>query len=170
MFRDRAFRGERFFHHLRQESPFQKGDLKYVILDLLKEKPRYGYEIIRALEERSHGFYKPSAGVVYPTLQMMEEMGYASATEKDGKRVYTITEEGLEFLEERSDSADEIRSHMKHHWNPKNFGPMGDIMGEVAKLGKFVGPRLRNANPEQLKRISELISEFRREIEAVLEE
>ena len=90
--------------------------------------------------------------------------------EKDGKRVYTITEEGLKFLDERSDSADEIRSHMRHHWNPKNVGPMGEIMGEVAKLGRSVGPRLRNASPEQLKRISELISKARREIEDILEE
>ena len=80
-----------------QESPFQKGDLKYVILDLIKEKPRYGYEIIRDLEERSHGFYTPSPGVIYPTLQMLEETGYTSSAEQDGKRVYTITEEGRQF-------------------------------------------------------------------------
>ena len=170
MFRDRIFKDERFFHGFRHESPFQKGDLKYVILDLLKDKPRYGYEIIRALEEQSHGFYKPSAGVVYPTLQMIEEMGYASSTERDGKRVYTITEEGREFLAERRDSADEIRSHMKHHWNPKNFGPIGEIMGEVAKFGKSAGPRIRDADPEKLRRIKEVISMARQEIEAILGE
>lgn len=170
MFRDKIFRGERFFHGFQHDSPFQKGDLKYVILDLLKDKSRYGYEIIRALEERSYGFYKPSAGVVYPTLQMLEEMGYASSAEKDSKRVYTITEEGRQFLDERRDSADEVRSHMSHHWNPKNFGPMGEIMREVAKLGKSAGPKIRDASPDQLKRISVLISKARREIEAILEE
>lgn len=170
MFGDRVFRGERFFRGFRHDSPFQKGDLKYVILDLLKDKPRYGYEIIRALEEQSHGFYKPSAGVVYPTLQMLEEMGYASSTERDGKKVYTITAEGNQFLVERRDSADEVRSHMRHHWNPKNIGPVGEIMGEVAKFGKSVWPRIRNAEPEQLQRISEIISRTRREIEAILGE
>lgn len=170
MFRDRVFGGDRFFHGFRHESPFQKGDLKYVILDLLKDKPRYGYEIIRSLEERSYGFYKPSAGVVYPTLQMLEEMGYATSIERDGKRVYTITKDGCHFLDERKDSADEVRSHMRHHWNPKDFGPISEIMGEVAKLGKSVGPRIRKANPEQLKRISEAVSRARREIEAILEE
>ena len=170
MFRDRIFRGERLFHGFRHDSPFQKGDLKYVILDLLKDKPRYGYEIIRALEERSHGFYKPSAGVVYPTLQMLEEMGYASSAERDSKKVYTITEEGRQFLVERRDSADEVRSHMKHRWNPENFGAMGEIMGEVARLGKSVGPRIRDASPEQLKHIGEVVSRARREIEAILEE
>ena len=134
MFHDRVFRGERFFHGFRHESPFQKGDLKYVILDLLKDKPRYGYEIIRALEERSHGFYKPSPGVVYPTLQMLEEMGYANSTERDGKKVYTITAEGRQFLDERSDLADEVRRHMRHHWNPNNFGAFGSYTMVIEKL------------------------------------
>ncbi|MFW6112291.1 MAG: PadR family transcriptional regulator [Chloroflexota bacterium] len=168
MFHDRAFRGERFFHGFRHESPFQKGDLKYVILDLLKDKPRYGYEIIRILEERSHGLYKPSAGVVYPTLQMLEEMGYASSTERDGKRVYSITEEGRQFLSERRDSADEIWNHIRHHWNPQNFGTIGEIMSEVTKLGKSVGPEIRNIDPEQLERIRDVIAWARREIEDIL--
>jgi DNA-binding PadR family transcriptional regulator len=170
MFHNRVSRGERFFQGFWHNSPFQKGDLKYVILDMLKDKPRYGYEIIRDLEEQSHGFYKPSAGVVYPTLQMLEEMGYASSAERDGKKVYTITPEGNHFLVERSDSADEVRSYIRHHWNSKNIGLMGEIMGEVAKLGKSVGPRIRNAKPQQLHRIREIITRTRREIEAILEE
>ena len=170
MFRDRIFQGDHFPRHSRRDSPFQKGDLKYVILDLIKDKPRYGYEIIRALEERSHGFYTPSPGVVYPTLQMLEEMGYASAAERDAKKVYTITDEGRQFLIERGDLADEVRKHMKHHWNPENFGAIGQIMGEVAKLGKSVGPRIRGADPEKLKRIREVVSRARQEIESILEE
>ena len=170
MFRDRIFRGERFFHSFQHESPFQKGDLKYVILDLLKAKPRYGYEIIRALEDQSHGFYKPSAGVIYPTLQLLEEMGYASSTERDGKRIYTITEEGRHFLIERRDSADEVRSHMRHHWSPRHFVVIGGIMDEVDKLVESVGSGARNAAPEKLDRIKQVISKTRQEIEAILRE
>lgn len=170
MSRDRIFRGEHFFRGFRHSGHFQKGDLKYVILDLLKDKPRYGYEIIRVLEEESHGFYKPSAGVVYPTLQMLEEMGLASSTERDGKKIYEITEAGRRFLVERRDSADEVRRHMRHHWHRENSPAIGELMGEIARLGKSVGPRLRDANPEQLKRIGEIVSRTRREIEAILEE
>ncbi len=54
----------------RRTRMFEKGDFKYILLDLLKEKPSHGYEIIRALEDRFHGFYVPSAGSVYPTLQL----------------------------------------------------------------------------------------------------
>jgi len=71
---------------------FEQGDLKYVILQLLEEKPRHGYEIIKALEERFGGMYSPSAGTVYPTLTLLEDMGYARVTvEEGGKKVYSIT-------------------------------------------------------------------------------
>ena len=170
MFRDRVFRGERFFHGFGGDRPFGKGDLKYVILDLLKEKPRYGYEIIRALEERSHGFYTPSAGVVYPTLQMLEEMGYASAAERDGKKIYTITEEGLKFLDERKDFADEVKSHMKSHWNPKNIGMFAQMMAEFGELARMMGHRAKYVEADKMQRIREVISSAAEEIKAILEE
>ena len=65
---------------------FEKGDLKYVILQLLSERSAHGYEVIRALEERFGGMYTPSAGAVYPTLQMLEDMEYVSSTQQDGKK------------------------------------------------------------------------------------
>ena len=150
-------------------SPFQKGDLKYVILDLLKEKPCYGYEIIRALEERSFGFYTPSAGAVYPTLQMLEEMGYASAAEQEGKKVYTITEEGRQFLVEKKDFAEEIRSQMRHHWNPESMGDMGQVRRKWARMGKLMG-RFHHADPEKMKRVRDVVSRAYSEIEAIMEE
>src|SRR4030042_5356803 len=170
MFRDRAFRSGRFFRHFGQESPFGKGDLKYVILDLLKEKPRYGYEIIRDLEERSHGFYTPSPISVYPTLQMLEEMGYASAKERDGKKIYTINREGSKFLEEQKDSADEVRCHMKRHWNAENMGAFAQMMGEFGELARTMGHRARRVAPDKIKRIREVISRASQEIKEILEE
>ena len=64
---------------------------------LLKDKPRHGYEIIREMEEKFGGFYTPSPGAVYPTLQWLEDMGYVTVLAQDGKKTYTITEEGLKF-------------------------------------------------------------------------
>jgi DNA-binding PadR family transcriptional regulator len=170
MFRDRAFKRERFFHGFKKDSPFGKGDLKYVILDLLKEKPSYGYDIIRSLEEASHGFYTPSAGVIYPTLQMLEEMGYARSEERDGKKIYSITASGLEFLKENKDFADEIKGHMWHHWNPENFAAIGQIMTEVGKFRNTFQSRIRHASPDKINRISAIISSARQEIESILEE
>jgi len=169
MFRGRAFGGERFFHGFGRGSPFGKGDLKYVILDLLKEKPRYGYEIIRALEERSHGFYTPSPGVVYPTLQMLEEMGYASSAERDGRKIYTITKEGSKFLAEQKDFTDEVKSHMKRRWNPENMGIIMEIMGDFRELGRMVRHRAESIEPEKMKRIRDVVSRATQEIKAILE-
>jgi len=170
MFRDRPFGRERFFRGFGRESPFSKGDLKYVVLDLLKEKPRYGYEIIRSLEERSHGFYTPSPGVVYPTLQMLEEMGYASASERDGKKIYTITDDGRKFLSEQKDFTDEVKSHMKRHWNPENIGAFAQTMAEFGELASMVGRRGRRIDSDKMKRIREVISSASEEIKAILEE
>jgi DNA-binding PadR family transcriptional regulator len=152
-----------------RESHFQKGDLKYVILDLLKDKPRYGYEVIRELEERSFGFYTPSAGAVYPTLQMLEEMGHASAIEQDGKKVYSITDEGRQFLTERKDFTEEIKRHMRHRWNPESIGDMGQMRHKWARLGKVMG-RFHDADPEKMKRVHDVISRAYKEIEGIMEE
>jgi DNA-binding PadR family transcriptional regulator len=171
MFGDRT-RRERFFHGHGpwREQAFQKGDLKYVILDLLKEKPRHGYEVIRELEAVSHGFYTPSPGAVYPTLQMLEEMGYATATEQDGKKIYTITDTGIEFLAERKDSADEVRSHMKNKWSFKSVGKMIMVMKEYHDLENLLGRGMRRMDPDKAQRIYDVLIRTCDEIEAIVEE
>lgn len=88
---------------------FEQGDLKYVILRLLAEKPRHGYEIIKELEERFSGAYAPSAGTVYPTLTLLEDLGYATVTPQEGgKKVYSITPEGEKYLEENKGAVEDI--------------------------------------------------------------
>ena len=171
MFRDHiGGRDRRFSRDNRRESPFQKGDLKYVVLDLLKEKPRYGYEIIRNLEEQSQGFYTPSPGVVYPTLQMLEEMGYATSQERDGKKIYTITEEGIRFLVERKDSADEVRSQIKSRWSLGNIGRMAMVMKEYHELEHLISRGLRHMEDDKADRIKEVLIQAYRNIEDILEE
>jgi DNA-binding PadR family transcriptional regulator len=89
------------------------GDLRLVVLALLAEQPRHGYDVIKALEERSRGAYSPSPGVVYPTLTYLEEAGYASASAEGNKKVYAITEAGKAHLEENRDIAEMILSGMQ---------------------------------------------------------
>ena len=84
------------------------GDLRVVVLALLADSPRHGYDIIKAIEERSHGIYSPSPGVVYPTLTYLEEVGYASATTEGNKKVYAITDSGKAHLEENRELADMV--------------------------------------------------------------
>jgi DNA-binding PadR family transcriptional regulator len=151
-----------------RQSPFQKGDMKYVILDLIRDKPRHGYEIIRILEERSHGFYAPSPGAVYPTLQLMEEMGYVSAVQQDGKKVYSLTDEGRRFLEDRVQFAEGVKKQMRDWWNPENAGEMRDTMAEFGRLGRLIGGRLRKVDAEKMQRIRDVISRAYSDIETIL--
>src|ERR1700674_1988547 len=74
------------------------GDLQLLILKLLDEKSRYGYEIIKELEERSKGFYVPSPGMVYPALTYLEELGHATVAADGARNLYRITESGKEHL------------------------------------------------------------------------
>ena len=168
MFKDRFIQGQRRFQRQSRESSFQKGDLKYVILDLLKDKPRHGYDIIRELEEQSLGTYKPSPGAVYPTLQMFEDMGYTSSNERDGKKTYTITEEGLKFLAERKDSADEVKSHMKRRWSFKNIGRMAMVMKEYHALEHVLSRGFRTLDADQTQRIREILTNARNQIEDII--
>ena len=137
---------------------------------MLKDKPRHGYDIIRELEELSYGLYTPSPGVVYPTLQMLEEMGYATATEQDGKKVYTITGEGNTFLNERKDMADSIRSHMKKRWEIPNIGGITGLMRDLRSLERNLGRRMRKINDkEKVQQIRDVLKTASQEIEQILE-
>ena len=158
-----------FFRFERQSRLFEKGDLKYVILNLLKDKPSHGYEIIRALEELFHGFYTPSAGSVYPTLQMLNDMGYVSSSEQDGKKTYTITDEGRKFLKEQQDVVDKIECQIKDRCGPCNVGGFRDTIQELRQLGRTFNHRAHRPSAEKWAKIKEIISRARRDIEDILE-
>ncbi|MCR4394616.1 MAG: PadR family transcriptional regulator [Dehalococcoidales bacterium] len=149
---------------------FEKGDLKYVILDLLKEKPRHGYEIIRAMEEHFHGFYSPSAGSIYPTLQLLEDMGYIKASEQDGKKVYTITEDGKRFLTEREEIFSKIRGRMQDWWQLGNREEFFDILHEIRGLMQAVGRKFPRLDHEKVARIKEVVHKACQDIQAIIEE
>ena len=93
----------------REGRMFDGGELRLVILALIAEKPRYGYEIIKELGERVGGDYSPSPGVVYPTLTMLEEMGYAQASQDpQGRKLYGLTPEGEKVLADNKAQIDAI--------------------------------------------------------------
>src|SRR6202167_2115926 len=84
------------------------GDLQLLILELLADKPRHGYEIIKALEERSKGFYTPSPGMVYPALTYLEEIGYATVEADGSRKLYHITASGQAQLDENRTVVDSM--------------------------------------------------------------
>lgn len=88
------------------------GDLQLIILALLSEKPRHGYEIIKQVEEHSSGTYSPSPGMVYPALTYLEEMGYAASESEGTKKLYRITETGTTYLNENRASVEETLNQL----------------------------------------------------------
>jgi DNA-binding PadR family transcriptional regulator len=84
------------------------GDLQLLLLALLAENPRHGYELIKELEQRTSGFYSPSPGMIYPALTYLEEIGFATVEAEGNKKLYRVTEAGTAFLAENKVMADAI--------------------------------------------------------------
>ena len=155
------------FRGLRPERLMQRGDIKYIILDFLKDKPGYGYEIIRALEKRFYGFYSPSPGTVYPTLQMLEEMGCVTSSQQDGKKVYTITDEGRKFLAEREE---QFEKRARGWWPPESIEDIRETMREFHRLAELLRSGAHSVNAEKLARVRKAIAHAHEEVEAILRE
>ena len=146
-----------FFGRSRPEGPFRRGVFKYIILQYLKDRPSYGYEIIRALGERFQGLYVPSAGTIYPRLQMLEERGYVTSVEQDGKKVYTITDEGRYFLTEHSELEQEIKEHLNDWVNPENTDDRRKTMFEFGRLAELLRWEVRKMDSGKLGRVREVL-------------
>ena len=147
---------------------FEQGDLKYVILRLLEEKPRHGYEVIKELEDRFAGAYSPSPGTVYPTLTMLEDIGYASAsTDEGGRKVYSITDAGRAYLAEHSQTVDGIFERIARFVEGFFDEPMMDVNHAFRRLGRAAYSQAsRNvADGDRLRRIREILNRASAEIE-----
>ena len=152
---------------------FEQGDLRFVILSLLEEKPRHGYEIIKALEERFGGTYAPSPGVVYPTLQLLEDLGYARVVpESEGKKTYEITDAGRAYLAENRHTVDSIFERISKLMGHFLDEPMTEVHGAFRRVGKATYSRATDAvqNPQLLKQIVDILNRAAGEIEAIARE
>jgi len=146
---------------------FEAGEIKFVILRLLREKPRHGYEVMKALEERMAGCYTPSAGTVYPTLQLLEDQGYVRGVEAEGKKVYEITPEGLKYLEEHRDLLDEIVDRVRETVRDFTGGAVGELQAEFARLarGTFRHAWRRGPDDPAVRRVAEILKQAADDIE-----
>jgi DNA-binding PadR family transcriptional regulator len=168
-----SFRGPGGEHgpRRRRQQIFESGEVKYVILRLLKEKPRHGYEIIKALEERMGGCYTPSPGTIYPTLQLLEDQGYVRAVESEGKRVFHITPEGEAFLEQHRDAIDDIFERVRDTVRGFSGGRMADLNQAFARLAATTYRQAWRAGPDDPKvgLMAEVLRRAAEEIEKVQE-
>ena len=150
---------------------FERGDLKYVILDLLREREAHGYEIIRDLEEQFGGFYAPSPGAIYPTLDLLQDMGCVASTRSEGKRIFSLTQQGVEFLEERKPRLEAIRERMREWCGPETRTELEAMKREIGRLTQLFEHRSARqwTDPDALRRMRDILAGARHEIEAMLE-
>jgi len=148
-----------------------RGVVRYLVLDVIAAQPRHGYEIIQTIEERSGGTYKPSPGVVYPTLQMLEELGHARVEEKEARKVYAITDEGRQDLTQHADD-------VKDFYEEAGIGSWEDVAVElrdlsqrVARMFKSIGRSARRGRltPTTMKRLRAVLDEAVQKIEAIID-
>lgn len=153
-----------------RERLFDSGELRLVILALLAEKPSYGYEIIKAIEERLSGGYAPSPGVVYPTLTLLEEEGYATVSTTEGsKKLYTVTDLGDDYLKTNQGAIKAIFGRMEQAGRAFGRGRSPQIMRAMMNLGFALKMRAGQGNltAEQTRKITELIDAAARAISEV---
>src|SRR5215475_4240830 len=156
--------------HGRAARFFEQGDLKYVILRLLEEKPRHGYDIIKELEGRFGGSYAPSPGTVYPTLTMLEDLGFARVVpEEGGKKIYEITDEGRKHLAEHSSTVDDIFQRIARFVAGFTDAPMMDLNGAFQRLARatFKTATANVHDKETIDKVREIIRKAADEIEAL---
>jgi len=138
---------------------FDAGDVKLVILRLLSEQPSYGYQLIKTMEQRLAGGYTPSAGVIYPTLTMLEEEGLATASSLNNKKVYSLTAEGTEYLEANKGQVSELFERLEETGRGFERGRSPEIMKAFLDLRGAVAARVsrQSVKPEQIRKITEVI-------------
>jgi len=160
-----AFRGPRGG---RRRQWFESGDMKYVILKLLRDKPRHGYEVMKELEERLHGCYSPSPGTVYPTLQWLEDEGLVRSKEVDGKKVYEITDDGRKFLDEHKDVVEDIFDRVRDAVDQALGGGMAELNHAVGRLvRKVYRTHWRSRSDDVRQKIADILNKAAEEVETV---
>ncbi|WP_439552353.1 PadR family transcriptional regulator [Falsiroseomonas sp.] len=146
---------------------FAQGDLRLVMLALIAEKPRHGYELIKAIEERLAGTYTPSPGVIYPTLTLLEEIGQVTATTEGSRKLYTLTPEGEQALAEQKAVVDAIFARMTQAGGDEGVAAMLQIRRAMENLKLALRMRMSQGpiDAEHRQRIADAIDAAARAVE-----
>jgi DNA-binding PadR family transcriptional regulator len=143
---------------------FDAGAMRYVVLQLIAEKPRHGYELIKELEQRSGGGYSPSPGAIYPLLAMLLDMGHVTASADGNKKLHTITPEGEAFLAENRQFVDAILARLA---DPDEYREdLRHVMHEL-KQAAVEQSRASHHDPARLEQIRAILRQAAADIHAL---
>ena len=150
----------------------ERGAVRYLVLDALEKQPRHGYEIMQTIEERSGQTYRPSPGVIYPTLQMLEELRHVRGTDDDGRRIYAITPEGQRDLEEhRSEVEDFYERSGASSW-VESAEDLADLMQHAAQLFRVLRRAARRGRltPSTMRKLRTVLDEVLAKVSSIVDE
>ncbi|NYI41473.1 PadR family transcriptional regulator [Demequina lutea] len=139
-----------------------RGDVRAAILTLLAEEPKHGYQLIREIEERTGGKWKPSAGSVYPTLQLLADEGLVTTEVSQDRKVYSLTEAG------REEAAAAAGSAAWENTAPFDTNALGAVPKAGIELAQAVAQVVRTGTSEQHHKAAEVLNETRRKIYSIL--
>ena len=164
------------------------GDLRLIALYFIELQPRHGYDLIKAIEEKTSGIYSPSPGVIYPALTFLEEAGYVTSTAEGNKRLYTISEEGKAHLNDNREAVESTLAHLGrigeqvhkvrarweeaergwHEAPPRPDRDMEDVAPEVNEarkdLKQAIKEAAKNRDPEAQRRLADILRRAAEEI------
>jgi DNA-binding PadR family transcriptional regulator len=149
----------------------ERGVVRYLILDSLRAQPRHGYEIIQAIVDRSRGAYRPSPGVIYPTLQMLEEMRLARTVEQGDRKVYELTDAGRAELAEHDE---EVADFYAGQDDAEDL-PAEEVAHVMKRIGLLIkafkrGSRRGRLGPTRIRKIVAILDETLDKLHALLDE
>ncbi len=150
----------------RRGGRMRRGDIRTAVLAILVEEPGHGYDVIQRLEEKTSGAWRPSPGSVYPTLQLLEDEGLLRSAERDGKRVYEVTEQG------RTEATQRIETAGGTPWEiaGRNDTGAGEFRNAVRQLLVAARQVRDSGNEQQGERTVEILKRARKEIYTMLAE
>ncbi|HEY3783287.1 MAG TPA: PadR family transcriptional regulator [Fimbriimonadaceae bacterium] len=153
--------------HGRGERFLEQGDLRWLILDLLGNQPRHGYEIIKEIEDMVNGQYSPSPGVVYPTLTYLEETGLVASEQQGSKKLYSLTDKGRASLDENKEAFQAIKDRVEHFKARFGGPPAPELLRAFANLRAAIQVRLAKGeiSPDSIANITAAIDKAAGDIE-----
>jgi len=149
----------------------ERGEVRYLVLDAIETQPRHGYEIMQAIEERSGGTYRPSPGVIYPTLQLLEEVGHARVEERESRKVYAITSEGRKDLEAHREEVQDFYERSGAESWEEYAEELADLVKQGGRLFKALRRAARRGQltPGMMKKLRGILDEAMARVEALVD-
>lgn len=147
---------------------FGQGELRLVLLKLIADEPRHGYDLIRAIEELTHGDYAPSPGVIYPTLTMLQDMGFIEEQASEGARKkFAATAEGRAHLEENGEEVAALFERLEAHGSSRRRSSRPEIGRAVGNLMHALKIRVAHEgwNEDLLNEVTDILDDAAKRIE-----